>query len=103
MAAGTGPVWARTAADSPAAAAGVRAGDVLLAVNSIDLYAADKTELTRAKASLTVGSEVAYQVERDGSKAMLEATLAEVPARIMAQWIGEHLLDQHAHIEISAG
>lgn len=93
---------ARVESGSPAEVAGFRAGDVLLAINSIDLYAEDKSELKKAKQSLSVGSEVSYKIVRDGAKKYLEATLAEVPSRIMAQWIGEHMLDQHAHLEVAA-
>ena len=41
-------------------------------------------------------------MKRDGKKAVVEATLGEVPEQVMAQWIGEHMLDQHAHIEVAS-
>ncbi len=88
--------------DSPAAAAGLRAGDVLLAMNGLDLYAEDKTALKQAKKGLVVGSAVKYKVVRDGTKKIVAVTLAEVPSRVMAQWIGEHMLDQHAHVEVAS-
>ena len=87
---------------SPAEAAGFHSGDILVAMNGLDLYAEDKAELKRAKQSLVVGSAVSYTVKRDGTKKTLEVTLSKVPPRIMAQWIGEHMLDQHAHIEVAA-
>lgn len=87
---------------SPAEAAGFRTGDVLLAVDRLDLYAADEEELAEVKQRLAVGSEVHYTVATGGQKRELDVTLAEVPARIMAQWIGQHMLDQHAHIEVAS-
>lgn len=87
---------------SPAQKAGFERGDILIAINGFDLYADDKTALKQAKKSLAVGSEVTYTVKRGRSKETLEATLAEVPQQVMAQWIGEHMLDQHSHIETAS-
>lgn len=87
---------------SPAQKAGFQKGDVLVALNGASLYAEDKAELKKIKSSLAVGSKVSYTVKRDGRKQVVEATLAEVPQQVMAQWIGEHMLDQHAHIEVAS-
>ena len=87
---------------SPAYKAGFKSGDVLLALNGASLYGDDKSELKMIKSELTVGSEVAYTVERAGEKKVVEGTLGKVPKDIMAQWIGEHMLDQHAHIEVAS-
>ena len=89
-------------AGSPAEAAGFRAGDVLLALDGADLYAEDKTALKKAKESLAVGSKVKYTVQRAGEKTQLAATLAPVPDAVLAQWIGEHMLDQHSHVRVAA-
>ena len=87
---------------SPAYRAGFLSGDILVAINGASLYAEDKAELKAVKQTLAVGTKVNYTVEREGGKTQLTATLAKVPANIMAQWIGEHMLDQHAHIEIAS-
>lgn len=89
-------------AGSPAEAAGFRTGDVLLAINGADIYAEDKTELKKVKQSLGPGSEVHYTVKRAGQKTQLAATLSPVPDAVLAQWIGEHMLDQHSHIRVAA-
>lgn len=93
---------AAVTAGSPADNAGFRAGDVLVALNGVDLYAEDKTALKKAKESLAVGSEVRYTVERSGGKTQLAATLAPVPEAVLAQWIGEHMLDQHSHVRVAS-
>ena len=87
---------------SPAQKAGFQKGDILGALNGTSLYTEDKSELKKIKSSLAVGSKVSYTVKRDGKKAVVEATLGEVPEQVMAQWIGEHMLDQHAHIEVAS-
>jgi len=89
-------------AGSPAEQAGFRAGDVLVALNGADLYAEDKTAVKKAKESLAPGSKVKYTVERSGEKTQIAATLAPVPEAVLAQWIGEHMLDQHSHVRVAS-
>jgi len=87
---------------SPARKAGFETGDILVALNGVSLYSEDKSELKKIKTGLAVGAQISYTVKRGDSKNVLTATLAEVPERLMAQWIGEHMLDQHAHIEVAS-
>lgn len=74
---------------SPAAEAGFRSGDVLVAMNGITLKAENKKQLKAAKAEMWPGSEVEYTVVRDAGKQRLTATLAPVPQEILAQWHAE--------------
>jgi len=85
--------------DSPAAKAGFRAGDVLLAVNGARF--ADEKAVKAEKAKLRVGSAVAYTVARAGSEQTIQATLAEVPRQVMAQWLGEDVLDHHVETRVA--
>jgi predicted metalloprotease with PDZ domain len=73
----------------PAAAAGFRTGDVLVALNGIRFAAENKAELKAAKRALAVGSEVAYTVARGGYERTLSATLAAVPQEVLARWEAE--------------
>ena len=66
------------------------------------LTVSDPKKIKKVKKGLSIGSNVAYTVKRDDGKHVLEATLAEVPEQVMARWIGEHMLDQHAHIEVAS-
>lgn len=81
--------------DSPAEAAGFQPGDVLVAMNGIALEAENKDKLRAAKKSLAVGKEVTYTVKRSGEKRTIAATLGEVPRTVLAQWVGEHMLEHH--------
>ncbi len=74
---------------SPAAQAGFRAGDVLVAMNGIALTEANKPALKQAKAGLGVGKQVAYTVRRGGAESTLTATLAPVPDEVLAEWVKE--------------
>lgn len=74
---------------SPAAQAGFRAGDVLVAMNGVALTDANKAALKKAKANLGVGKQVSYTVRRGGAEQTLSATLAPVPDEVLAEWMKE--------------
>lgn len=96
--------WLRVTAvvpDSPAAAAGFQPGDVVVALNGV-LLNADKEELIKVKKSLAPGKVATYVVKRDGGKQKLSVTLGHVPATVMAEWIGEHMLKHHVRTAIAS-
>jgi predicted metalloprotease with PDZ domain len=82
--------------ESPAEAAGFQPGDVLVAINGIEITEANKEALKAAKQSFVAGGEARYTVLRHGAKTQLTAKLVAPPRSVMAQWIGEHLLSDHA-------
>ena len=97
--------WSRiteVVADSPAQAAGFKAGDILVALNGVTLNGENKEALKKAKMSLGPGKAATYVVKRDGGKQKLDVTLGHVPAVVMAQWIGEHMLDHHVETVIAS-
>jgi S1-C subfamily serine protease len=87
---------------SPAEAAGFQAGDVLLAINGVEISEANKEALKAAKKSLVAGGEGRYTVLRHGAKKTLTAKLVAPPRSVMAQWIGEHMLEGHAAAQVAA-
>jgi len=86
---------------SPAAAAGFRTGDVLVAMNGVRLSDENKDALYKVKSTLGVGKQVTYTVARGGSEQQLTATLAPVPREVLAQWLGEHVLDSHSSFAVA--
>jgi len=74
---------------SPAAQAGFRTGDVLLALNGVALTEANKEAVHKAKGECAVGKQVTYKVRRDGAEKTLTATLAPVPDTVLAEWMKE--------------
>jgi predicted metalloprotease with PDZ domain len=67
---------------SPAAAIGLRAGDVIVAVDGIPVRGADElVSLIRAEPP---GTTVAIDVLRRGTRQILDVTLAQMPAHIAA-------------------
>ncbi len=87
---------------SGAAKAGIEVGDVLVALNGVALNEANKEALKKAKESLAVGKTVDYTIARDGAKQKVAVTLGDVPETVLAQWVGSHMLDQHAHLTLAA-
>lgn len=75
------------AAGTPAAEAGVRVGDRLLAYQGIALDEANKEALHAAKKGRKVGARVTYTLERDGVQRQVTLTLAEVPETVIARWV----------------
>lgn len=89
-------------ADSPAEAAGLRAGDVLVALNGIVLAEDNKDELKAAKRALGPGKSATYTVKRSGGKQQIAVTLGHVPALVMAEWIGQHMIEHHAETVVAS-
>jgi len=87
-------------ADSPAAAAGFQAGDVLMAINGVKM--ADKAALKKAKGSWKAGQAVAYTVQRAGAEHQLAVTLGKTPDQVYASMIGTHMLENHIETATAA-
>lgn len=86
----SGYVVTGVAAGSPASQAGFQKGDVLVAFNGIALNDSNMDEIKKAKAGIKVGSRVSYTVSRAGSQRQIAATMAEVPAEVLARWEKEY-------------
>lgn len=87
---------------SPAEAAGFRAGDVLVAMNGVEMSPANKEALAKAKQAVGPGSRVTYTVKRQGGTVELAATLREMPREVIARYIGEHMLDEHLETRMAS-
>jgi C-terminal processing protease CtpA/Prc len=88
--------------DSPAAQAGFKPGDVLIALNGVEMSEDNKEAYKKAAHQLVPGSKATYTVKSDGTKKQLEAQLGTVPREVMAQWVGEHMLDQHTQVRVAS-
>ena len=84
---------ARVVEGSPAAKAGLKAGDVLVSRNGVKL--ADSDAIKKDKASWKVGAEVSYVVLRDKAEKTLKVTLAEMPESVFAEMVGKHMIHDH--------
>ncbi len=86
---------AKVISGSPAAAAGFQPGDILVAVNGVELGEANKEALAKVKKAMGPGSVVTYTVLRQGAKVELRATLVPLPDDVKKQKIEEHMAKEH--------
>jgi C-terminal processing protease CtpA/Prc len=86
---------------SPAEQAGLQVGDVLFALNGIEINEKNETALKAAKKDWKPGQNVNYTLKRDGRSVNANLTLASMPADVLAKFIGEHMLE-HASTEVVA-
>lgn len=85
-------------AGSPGEKAGLRSGDVLVALNGVAMTDANKEALFKAKAGLAPGKQATYTIERGGREQKITATYGEVPREVLAQWLGEHVLEHSSAV-----
>jgi len=85
---------------TPAAQAGVKAGDVLLAVNGYE--AGDESAWAKLKGKMVPGAEFTYTVSRKGKEKDVSFELAEMPMDVVARMVGMHMLNDHAAVEVAS-
>jgi len=79
--------------DSPAQAAGFKAGDRLVAVNGVVIAEADEDAMKATWSQMVPGKTVTCTIGRDGHAKEVDVTLARLPEDVMARWIGGHMLE----------
>jgi C-terminal processing protease CtpA/Prc len=84
---------------APADKAGLKAGDVLVAVNGISF--ADEGAMEKIHEAMKPGSAVTFTVSRNGKEKQGKLTLIEMPADVHARMVGEHML-QHTTTEVAS-
>ncbi len=86
----------RVIAESPAEAAGLAAGDRILALNGVAYAGGDRTALKQAYKAMIPGNTITYTIDRGGEESSVDVVLADLPDRIKAQWIARHLVEGHS-------
>jgi C-terminal processing protease CtpA/Prc len=90
----------RVVTDSPAQAAGFQEGDVLLALNGVEMSEGNKEKLYAVQKQMAPGKSVTYTVKRMGSKRDISVTLASMPEEVIARYVGAHMLE-HAAVDVA--
>jgi predicted metalloprotease with PDZ domain len=81
---------------SPAAAAGFREGDVLLALNGVTFDEKNHDKLGAIKKAAKPGDRVTYNVRRNGSDQNISAILGTMPEEVYTAWTKEHMKEHAA-------
>jgi len=86
---------------SPAEAGGLQPGDVLFALNGVEIKDTNEEAVKAAKKDWQPGQRVNYTVKRNGYDKNVSVTLAEMPAEVLAKFVGHHMLE-HATTEVAS-
>lgn len=81
---------------SPAEAAGLQAGDRILALNGVSYATDDRAAMKNAYAAMVPDNTITYTIDRGGKSLEVDVRLARLPEHIRAQWIALHLVDGHS-------
>jgi S1-C subfamily serine protease len=79
--------------DSPAQAAGFKAGDKLVAINGVVIAEADEQAMKATWSEMKPGKVVTCTLGRGNKQKEVDVTLAKLPEDVMAKWIGGHMLE----------
>ena len=91
-----GVVLSAVVPDSPAEAAGLQKGDVLVSVNGVTYTEENETTIKEIHQSFKPGDTANIVATRNGTESEYAVTLAKLPQHILAQWVGYHMIEGHS-------
>ena len=90
------PVVTGIVEDSPAERAGFARGDVLVAFNGVSHEEGEDAVNAEVQRAAVPGKMIVIGVQRNGRRVDLEVTLGRIPDFLLAQWVGQHMLEGHS-------
>ncbi|MDJ0839888.1 MAG: PDZ domain-containing protein [Acidobacteriota bacterium] len=90
------------APESPAAEAGIKAGDVLVAINGVKLDGISEEAWKEHRASIKAGAKVWYKINRGGDYKKFAVVVTAMPMEIAAKKLGKHLMKSHGEMVATA-
>lgn len=86
---------------SPAEKAGIEVGDLLVAINGVEIAEENSEKLLPIRESMKPGAEFTYTVKRNGKRRNVECVLVAMPVEVVAEQIGMHLLTGHLEPDLA--
>ncbi len=86
---------------SPAEKAGIRPGDILVAINGVDLIESNKERLYKIQKKNKPGVTFRYTILRKKHRIYKTVQLASMPYEVIVRAVGEHMLE-HSSVDITA-
>ena len=86
---------------SPAAKAGIKPGDLLVAVNGVEFGDEKREQLIEMQQQMKPGTQFTYTVKRKGKRRNVDFVLVEMPLDVAAQMVGMHLLTDHVDLNLA--
>ena len=86
---------------SPAEEAGLETGDILLAINGVELIDENMDKVKEIWSASAPGQEVVWTLKRGYNEREVNLVLARMPADVLARHVGQHML-QHAEVEVAS-
>ncbi len=87
---------------TPAAKAGVKTGDVLVAINGVEYNEKNKEQMAGLEKLMVPGQEFTYTIARKGKNRDISFALDEMPMDVVARMVGMHMLSDHAAVEVAS-
>lgn len=97
------PEVTRVLPESPAEKAGLAKGDRLLEVGGVPYRKDNMAALDKIYQMMVPNQTLTYTVERQGKTLQVPVKLAKVPEQLMAQWIGQHVLEAYEMLHARKG
>ena len=88
-------VISNVVAKSPAEQAGFEVGDVLMGLNGVAYTEENEKLLKTEYAGFKPGTQATFKVDRAGESIDIDVELEQIPQAILAQWVGQHILEAH--------
>ena len=86
---------------SPAEKADIRPGDILVAINGVDLIESNKEKLYTIQKKNKPGVEFRYTVLRNKHRVYKRARLESMPYEVIVRAVGAHMLE-HSNVDMAA-
>ena len=87
---------------TPAAKAGVKEGDVLVAINGVEYSEENREKMAELEKLMVPGQEFTYTISRNGKNKEISFALDEMPLDVVARMVGMHMLSDHAAVEVAS-